>query len=170
MSVRRLLEEDVNLVKDHLKSTLPTVLAALRVQRADAKVSTEPPAEYLTFEKAQGYRTPCVFILGETMDFRQQAMGANHVNASSTVNVTVVLEERNADLLQIKSYRYMAALHECLEQANLESSDNLVKIQVRVARAENSPLYSNAKDEQSATAVFRKEVTMVCEIEHYENY
>jgi hypothetical protein len=170
MTTRYLLEYDCDLITAHLKSVLPGILSALRIQRNDPTVSTEPPRSYFKYEKARGYEAPAVFVIGETMDFRQAEKGANHVNAESQVNVTVVVEDKSSELLQKKSYRYMAALHEALEQANLQSSDQKLKIVVRVARAENSPLYSNAKDEKSANAVFRKEVSLICEVDHFENF
>jgi hypothetical protein len=104
------------------------------------------------------------------MNFRQSSTGANHVNALSEVNVTALVEDKSAEKLVKKAYRYMAALHACLEQTQLVSADTGVKIVVRVDRVENSPLYSNTDKEDDSKAVFRKEIVLYCEVDHYENY
>lgn len=162
-----MIEKDVDLILEYVQANLPAALAAVRAQRADKLVTTENPQSYFIYPKARGYKTPAVFVIGEAMDFNQEGFGSNFVPAVSTVNVSVLVEDRNADLLTRKVYRYLSALHEVLEQATLQSSDDEVKIFVRVSRSQISPLYSNS-DKESET-VFRKEAALYLTVEHREN-
>lgn len=169
MTTRRLLESDVTLIEAHLKTALPGILTTLRLQRGDAAVTTEPPLTYLRYPKAVGYRLPAVFIISQAMDLQQQAKGGNYVTGLTTLNVSVLIEDQNADKLTTKAFRYAAALHEALEQTILSSTDQAVKIFIRVERIENSPLYADSAQEEK-TRFFRKEVVLYCKVEHTENY
>lgn len=170
MSARKLLEGDVNLIIAEIKSKISSALADTRADRNDAAVSTESPStqSYFTYARATGYKLPAVFVIGESMNFQQSA-GPNFVKSIDHINVTVVIEDKWADKLVTKAFRYMAALHEILEQANLTTSDNKLKIVCKIVRAENSALYSTKQDEQSAENVFRKEVSLYLEVEHWES-
>jgi len=170
MSARKLLEGDVNLILAEIKAKMPAALAAVRADRLDPKVTTEKPESYFTFERAQGFKTPAIFVIGEDMDFRQAERGANHINALSTVNVSVLVEERNQELLTKKVYRYCSALHEILEQANLSSDDGKLQIFVRVAKMEMSAIYTDSDNPNDPRAVFRKEAFLALNVDHIENY
>lgn len=171
MGARKLLEGDIDLITAHIKSGIAAALASIRADRADALVTTEPPptGSYFNYPKAIGYRTPAVFVVGDSMAFQQES-GPNFIKAISNVNVTVLIEDRTAERLVIKSYRYMCALHELLEQTTLVTADEKLKIVCKVTRAENSPLYSTSEDESAVENVFRKEVSLFLDVEHWENF
>jgi hypothetical protein len=75
-----------------------------------------------------------------------------------------------AELVTIKAWRYQAALHAILDQANLVDANSKLKIFVRVSNVELSPLYSDTVDENSPKAVFRKEAVLALTVEHCENF
>jgi hypothetical protein len=72
MSVHYLAETAVNEIQSLIKDNISDVLAALRTDRGDAKVSTEPPQSYFFYEEAKGYRTPAVFIIARNIDFQKE--------------------------------------------------------------------------------------------------
>lgn len=165
----KLTEATVTLIQDHIKANIAGSLAAIRSDTPDDKVTTEPPKSYFLYPKAKGYRTPAVFIIAEEFDFKVQERGANYISGSVRINVSVLLEDRNRDLLTIRCWRYQSALHQLLSQTQLTTSDNALKIITIVTRARYSPLYSNVKNEDAPEAIFRKEVLLELEVDHYEN-
>lgn len=169
MTARKLLEGDVDLITSAIQAGITAALADTRADRNDPIVTTEDPRAYFNYPRAVGYRTPAVFVIGDSMQFMQPT-GPNFIKAQSSVNVTVLVEDRLADRLTIKAFRYMSALQQILEQANLETSDGKLKIVCKVIRAENSPLYSTNEDESAADNVFRKEVSLFLEVDHWENF
>lgn len=169
MNARKLLEGDVDLILTHIKTNIAAALADVRADRTDPIVTTEPPKSYFIYPMAVGYKTPAVFVIGDSMQF-MQPNGPNFIKALSSINVTVLIEDRTAERLTIKAFRYMAALHEVLEQTNLQTADNKLKIVCKVTRAENSPLYSTKEDESAPDNVFRKEVSLFLEVDHWENF
>lgn len=166
----QLVETAIDLIETQLKNNIGTALANIRTQRADAAVSTEAPRDYFIYPRAKAYRTPAVFIIADEIDFRKEQLGANHVNAINHINVSVVIEDKDAEKLTIKAYRYQAALFACLDQVPLISADEQVKITVVVKNASFSPLYSNMDSPDAPEAVFRKEVALKLDVYHYENY
>jgi hypothetical protein len=111
---------------------------------------------------------PAVFVIPERMDFKRIERGANHVNAETRLNVTVLIEDRDAERLFLKAYRYQAALFSILNQTVLTSLDSKVKITVVVENAQFSSLYSQPETPGQTGAVFRKEVWLECAVQHYE--
>lgn len=174
MSTRHLIETDVDLVTAHIKATIGAALVgvgALQISETpNSAVSVEPPRDYYNYPKAIGYRTPAVFVIGDRIDFQKREKGANHINANVRLNVTVLIEDKDADRITRKAYRYQAALHECLDQVSLTSSDDKVKIVIVVQNAAFSPLYSNTDDPTAPGSVFRKEVALELDCFHYENF
>lgn len=168
MNSLKLTEISVSLILAHLKTNMPTALADLRTERADAKVTTEPPQSYFIYERARGYKTPAVFIIAEECDFRLDATGPNYVNSRERINVAVLVEDRDREHLTYKAWRYQAALAKLLMNTALTNVGDSVKIVTKVMRNSFSPIYSNAKDEESAQAVFRKEIVLELEVDHYE--
>ena len=170
MTMRRLIEEDVNLIIEEIKSKITGVLANVRSVRTDHKVNVDPPRSYFIYPNASGYKTPAIFVIGDNMSFRQAEKGANHIAALSRVNVTCLVEEKTSELCTIKCFRYLSALHEILDMTNLVSADSKVKIIVRVSDADNSAIYTNTDNKADMKAVFRKEVYLTCDVEHFENF
>jgi len=166
-NVRHLIETACDLIIAKLKAELPPVLVAIRANRADDLVTLEPPRDYYVFPKAKGYRTPAVFVIGDRIDFLKEQRGANHVNAALRVNISILVEDKDAERLIRKSYRYQAAAHQVLDQAVMMSGDAQARFTVVIQSASFSPLYSNleAGDPQ---AVFRQEIALECDVYNFE--
>jgi hypothetical protein len=167
MSARHLTEWVVNLVTWQIQNNIETALQDLGqvLPPPSPVVSLEKPRDYFIYPRAIGYRTPCVFVIADRIDFQKREKGANHINANVRVNVTVLIEDKDADRITRKAYRYQSALQSVLDQAqllssDLEPSDTSLKIVSVVQNAAFSPLYSNTDDPNSPGAVYRKEVSL----------
>lgn len=167
MATRHLVETAVVMIKEKLQADLPAALTDIRVNRDDAFVTMEPPRDYFIFEKAKGYRTPAVFIIGDRIDFMKERRGANHINAAVRVNITVLVEDKDAERITTKAYRYQAALHQVLDQVRLQSSDNQASLTVVIQSAGFSPLYSNLQP-GDPQAVYRKEISLEVDVFQFE--
>lgn len=113
-------------------------------------------------------KPPCVFIVGKDTNFRLGEAGANFIDAINRIDVSVVIESKNAPDLTYQAYRYQAALHKLLAQTPLLNEDLSVKIVCKVERAIFSATYTNAQKPNDAQGVFRKEVLLELDVEHYE--
>lgn len=169
MSTRHLVETCVRGIEQKLKADLPAALTDIRTNRADNFVTLEPPRDYFVYPKAMGYRTPVVFIIGDRIDFQKRSTGANHINANVRVNVTVLVEDKDAERLMVKSYRYQAAIHEVLDQYQYLSADNQSKFTAVIQGALFSPMYSNTENPTEPQAVFRREIALEIDCYLYEN-
>jgi hypothetical protein len=155
-----------SLVLTKIKTDIAAKLSAIRTDRADAKVSTEPFRTYLTYFPAQTLLAPALFVIVDDIDFRKRQKNANGVTAVVNMTLAVVVEERDRELLTIKAERYQTALHEILDDAHLVSSDSQVKCVPMVMRAGFTETYSPGS--QDPQGVFRKDVYLDLEVEHYE--
>jgi len=161
---RSIMEGTVIPIRDFIKTNIAASLAALRTERADGKVTTEPPQDYLIFDKAIGYKTPCVFVIGDASDFRLDR-GQNFIAATNTVYVSVLVEDRNAELLTIKCWRYSDAMHAILDQAQVDVLGMEVKNVLKVTKIEYSDTFQTKSQNETC---FRKEVMLTLEVEHLE--
>lgn len=158
------MEGTISPIISHVKANIASALSDTRTDRADAKVQTLPFQEYLIFEKAIGYRTPSLFVLGREIDFKLDR-GANFINCLVGVQVSCVVDERDAELLTIKTWRYHDALHEVLDRAELVSSDGKIKNKIKVVR---SSFGDTVQVKSSIESPFRKEVMLTLDVEHFE--
>jgi hypothetical protein len=165
---RHLVETAVDAIISKLKAELPAALNDVRVNRADNFVTMEAPRDYYVYPRAKGYRTPAVFVIGDRIDFLKDRKGANHVNAAIRVNVSFLVEDKDAERLMRKSYRYQAAVHEVIDQQALTSPDSAVRMTTVVQNAVFSGLYSNLKPEDPQ-AVYRQEISLEIDVFQYEN-
>lgn len=163
-----LAETTVSLIEERIKSEISQALANVRQERNDPIVTTYTPLEYFQYEKAQGYRAPAIFTIIKDQDFRDQTMGANHINAMCEVMVAVVVEDRTESRIVKKAWRYQAALAQILHETSLTNSDGSVRLFSRVQNCQFSGVVS-LKDEKSPDNVFRKEVSLRLQVEHIEN-
>lgn len=168
MSTRHLTETCVRAIESVLKANLAAALNDIRINRGDNFVTMEPPRDYFVYPRAMGYRAPAVFIIGDRIDFQKREKGANHVNANCRVNVTCLVEDKDAERIMIKSYRYQAAIHEVLDQSQFLSSDNEAKITFVIQSATFSPLYSNTETANDPQAVYRREIGLEIDCYIYE--
>lgn len=164
----QLVEITRDLILDTIKAEIAAALLAIRTDRNDPQVSTEPPRSYFIYENAQTYQCPAVFVVTERATFPDEATGAGgHVNARVTINVGVVAEDREATPLTIKVERYQAALFQILNQRTLLNGAQNVKVWVRVTDVDFSPIFS--RQQSAGMAQFRKEAVLRLEVQHYEN-
>lgn len=168
MSARHLAETTRDMIQDFIKANIATALADTRAQNTDGFVNIEPPQSYFIYPKAHGYRTPAIFTIVDEFDFRPSQKGANHINAMVKFNVSALVEERQLDRLTAKADRYLDALHQILGNASIVDTTKKVRLVVIVNRASFSPEYTNAGDDPQG--LFRKEVVLECEVEHYSNF
>jgi hypothetical protein len=169
MSVRYLAETATREIESLIKTNIATVLAALRTERGDAKVSTEPPQSYFIYEEAKGYRTPAVFIIARNIDFQKEEYRANHITAKIDIGVSVLVEDKDKDKLAIKAWRYQAALHEILDQAIIEVTGDKAKLFLIVKSADFSPVFT-LESTKGSHGVFRKEVALSVDVQQRESF
>lgn len=167
--MRQLSELCVDQIIALLEAELPAVLAAMHADRGAPIVTLEPFRDYYTYPRAMGYRTPACFVIADRIDFQKELKGANHVNARITLNVTALVEDKDADRITRKAYRYQAALQQVLDQRSLTVAPKNTKITLTVQSAAYSPLYSNTEDSTAPNAVFRKEVSLSIDAFAYES-
>lgn len=165
MAATSLAEFTVDGILSEIKTNISAALGAVRSDRADAAVTTEPPAEYFNYEKIIGYKTPAIVVVAGEIDFRLQN-GPNSVNSMVKVYVSCVLEDRIATNLTLKTYRYSDALYHCLNRAHIVDSNKNRQSIVKVTRMDFSKLVDN---KSNVTSPFRKEVMLTLEVENYES-
>lgn len=169
MSTRHLAESIVALVEKQIQDNIGAALAGVAADRNDDKVTLEVPKEYIRFENAKGYRLPAVFTVVRTMRMNNAERGANHINATADLIVSILIGERTQSLLVTKSWRYQAALHEVLHLAQLTTVDSKVKIVTKVEEVHFGPELTDTQDKTDPQSVFRKEVGFLIHVEHWEN-
>lgn len=160
---RNAIEFCTDAIIDHLQTNLPFELNAIYADRPK-DVSLETPLEYYIYEKAIGYKTPAIFVVARDIDYRM-GIGANHVNALITMYVACVLEDRNHTILQQRIFRYQDALQKTLHRMAFVDTGNTQKNIIKVVSASFSETEATHSTVES---IFRKEVLLTLEIEHYE--
>lgn len=155
-----------DLIQKQIKDNIAEALKAIREDRADARVTTEPFLSYLSFAPALNLQAPSCSILTENIDFQKRQRGANFISCVVNMVVVGVVEERNRELLTIKSERYQTALHRVLDGITIVSADSQVKIGILVVTAGFSEQYAVKSNEPEGA--FRKEFALALEVEHYE--
>jgi hypothetical protein len=175
MSARHLTEWAVNLVTEQIQNNIESALAdvnsALNNNQplmGDPVLSYEAPRGYYIYPRAIGYRTPACFVIADRIDFQKREKGANHINANVRLNVSILIEDKDAERITRKAYRYQSALQTVLDQVQLLSGDGALKIVVVVQNAAFSPLYSNTEEPNAPGSVYRKEVSLELDCYAYE--
>jgi hypothetical protein len=169
MSYRKLSEGARSAIIDYIKANIHDELNTVGAAVGAPQMSLEDPASYFIFEKPHAYSLPAVFVIVDGLDFRIQDKKSNFVNAKGRINVSVEVEDQDAETLTYKADRYLSALHQVLDQANIFSSDSALKLIVVVYSASFSPKYM-APEGQGDGGKFRKEILLQCEVEHVENF
>lgn len=173
MSVRHLAETTVNLIITQIQNNIASALAAVTADsspnKSTVQVTTEPPRTYFIYENPQGYTTPAVIVVCDEFDFRPAAKGANHISAVARIGVACVLEDRDLQRLTVKAYRYLDAFHNVLAQTEIDDPTDGVKLIIIVKKAGFTPHYY-PRAQSDPQGLFRKEVQLECEVEHYENF
>lgn len=168
MSNRKLIEGAIDLIEDYIQANLPAALDGQDKLYSDG-IGLENPREYFIYPKAKGLQPPCVFIIADGMDFKIAENNSNFVNAQDSIIVSIVAEDTDEERLTRKVYRYQAALHLVLDEANIKSTDNLLALKVIVYDSSFSELYMR-KESGGDGGHFRKEVALRCKVSHFENF
>lgn len=163
MGARNLTESTVMMIRDLIKNNIASALVDIRAERADAKVPTPVPQNFFISDKQWAYRCPAVFIIATNVDLAL-SRGQNHINSKQDVTISVVIEDKDSDALTIGCYRYQDALFEILDGAQVVSADTKIKIVVKVV----SVIFSETFSLQDNNTIFRKEVAVMLEVEHWE--
>jgi len=164
----RVMEGTVLPIVAYIKQFIGAELLRVSQDRPDNRVSMEGPKEYHIFDKAIGYRCPAIIVLGDTVDFALDR-GQNFIASKNTVYVSAVVEDRDAELLTLKCWRYQDALVAVLNNAHIDVPSANIRNVVKVIRAEYSNTFQNkAQNPGESDNPFRKEVMLTLEVEHFE--
>jgi hypothetical protein len=164
MASRKVVESSIVLIRDYLKANMPQALIDVRTDRVDGAVTTEPPKNYFIYTPASGYQAPAVFVVAESVDFKLNR-GQNHVNATVRVLCSVVVEDKDAEKLEIKLFRYHDAIHHLLDNLHLDDTAHELRCIVKVV---TSDFGQGLRTQSAIETIFRKEVMFTLEVEHYE--
>ncbi len=170
MSSVQLSERTRSLILIQIKTSIAAELAAIRIDRADNTVSTEPPPSqsYFIFDGAHTYQCPAIFCIVDSGEVPDQATGTNYVSAVMKVYVSAVVSAQTEASTTVKCERYQAALFKILHQTVILDSTNNVKIHIACRRFQFSQLYTKSRKSDNM-ADFRKEVAIELEVKHWEN-
>lgn len=171
MSAPKLAEGQVTQVISHIQANIGAALDSVAAGLGSTRpsVSLENIKSYFVFEKAQGYELPAIFVILPTLDFRIAENASNFINAVGRLAVVAWVEDQDEESVTYKAWRYQSALWSVLDQADIVSSDNKLKIKPVVSSAEFSNTQEYVSD-QGAGQRFRKAVLLKCNVEHLENY
>lgn len=165
----KLTEGMVNQIIAAIQTQIGPALDAVAGAVTRPSVSLETPFSYFTYAKPQGYKVPAIFVLSDDMDFKIQEHKANFISAVGKVNVSVVVEDQEAESTLYKAWRYQSALHYVLDEAVLTTADQKLVNKIIVYHHKFSDLYFDIKG-PSGGASFRKEVVLMCNVEHRESF
>ena len=164
----KLAETTIELIKVYIRANLGAALAEVWNDRNDGRVTLETPSEYFIYVPTHAYRRPAIIITCNDFNFRLPS-GPNFINALARVNVELVVQDRDSNSLTIKTWRYQAALVKLLDNAELTTTDNSVKIVTKViATPFSGDGTMEERDPQDPIAVFAKGVQIELDVEHYE--
>jgi len=155
-------------VRDLIKAQIAGALDRVRTSRGDAKVSTSLPKSYHIIDNIVGYEVPAIVVIGDTVDFALDR-GQNFTNSKVTVYVSAVLDDRDSELLTIKTWRYSDALQQILDEAQIVDEVREYKNVIKVLKTEFSNTFQmKAQNPGEEKNIFRKEVMLTLEVEHME--
>ena len=164
MAARDVIESSIVMIRDHLKANMPQALIDVRTDRVDGQVTTEPPKSYFIYSPAIAYQAPAVFVIAEKCDFKLNR-GQNHINATVNVLCSVVVEDRDAEKLEFKLFRYHDAIQHLLDNTYLDDQARNIRCVVKVI---TSDFGQGLKHQTAQETIFRKEVMFTLDVEHYE--
>lgn len=166
MSAFQLTEKTRQLVLDEIKTNIAAALATIRTDRNDPIVTTEPPRKYFIYDGPNTLECPCLFVVVDSAEFPEEALGNNFPFMYVKTYVSVVVEDRDKTSLTIKAERYQSALFSILHRKTLNDTIDNVKLYSRVVRLEFSPVITDVPDKTKG--VFQKEVVLELEVRHAE--
>ncbi len=166
MAAPELTERTRSLILTQIKNNIAAELAAIRTDRADNTIATEPPQSYFIYDGAHTYDCPAVFVIADSGEQPIDRTGVNYLSALMKLFVSVVVQGQDQRALTLRTERYQSALYKILDQTVI--TDSVVKVHIWCKRFTFSPIYT--KDTKSDTnGNFRKEVAIELEVKHWEN-
>lgn len=165
----KLTEGAVTLISDHIRANIGAALDAVSTAAGLPSVTLENPRSYFIWPKPQGYELPAVFVISDDLDFKIEERKPNFINGQDRIMVSVLVEDQDEEMLTYKSWRYQAALHDVLDFSELVSTDQKLAIKVVVYHHKFTPVFANT-DGISGGGKFRKEVVLMCNVEHWESF
>jgi hypothetical protein len=156
------------LILNLIQASIATELQAVRTDRNDNAVVTEPPQSFFIFSGAHTYQCPAVFVVVDSGEVPDERTGTNYVSVLMKVYVSAVVEGLEENSLTIKAERYQAALFKILHQTVISDTTDNVKIYIRCKRFQFSDLYTKSRKNDNM-GDFRKEVAIELEVQHWEN-
>jgi hypothetical protein len=169
MSYRQLVEGSTNLIVAYIQANIAAALDKVALAAGNPHVSLENPKEYFIYAKPHGYKPPSVFVICDEMDFRIQEHKANFINAKDKFKISILIEDQDADNITYKSWRYLSALDEVLDEASILSGDSKLALKIIVYRASFTPIWTR-QEGSGEGGKFRREIVLECEVEHNENF
>lgn len=167
MASNKLIEITVELIAQNIRENIAAALAEVAADRV-LPIAIPKPLNVFTYVPVSVFRPPAIIVNGEEIDFRLGEKKANFIDAVMRINVVAICEDREGPTLQYAAYRYQAALHKILAQTHLYNADKTVHIVCKVETARFSSIYTNAQQQGNVQGVFRKEVVLELDVEHYE--
>ncbi len=155
----------ISTIKAHISGALDTVGSAVGIPQ----VSLENPKSYFIYEQPQDFDCPAIFVIMDDLDFKIEERKSNFVNAQDRINVAVTVEDQDMDLLTIKAWRYLSALHSVLDNTTMTSTNSKLVLKCVVYRARFSDVYSR-QEPNGPGGKFRKEMMLECGVTHLENF
>lgn len=159
----------VSYIQSNISAALDSV-ATNAVAAGNPSIALPNPVSYFIYPKAAGYRLPAIFVISDDMDFRIQDKKANFINAKDYFNISALIEDQTEDNMTEAAWRYQQALYWILDEANILSSDNALKLIVVVYKSKISPTFMRTESSPGDGGKFRKEIVLQCQVEHMENY
>lgn len=163
----KLTEGATQLIMDCVRANIAAALDVVSAQAGLPKVSTENPRSYFIWAKPQGYQLPAIFVISDDLDFKIEERKANCINGQSRFTVSVLVEDQNEDDITYKAWRYQSALHYVLDGTKIVSTDGSLAIKIVVYHHRFSPVFSQ---DGVPGGQFRKEVVLMCNVEHIESF
>jgi hypothetical protein len=156
--------DPVEYIVDQLLSYIPDNIGAALDEVAieyNTEISIENPLDYFIYQNPIGYRVPCIILVPQNIEWLW-TRGQNHINCIVGLSLTCVVEDRDQTMLSRKLWRFHAALFKLLSFATFLSST-----QKDIVKVTNSS-FSQTILMSGTDSIFRKEVTMSLDIEHFE--
>lgn len=170
MSAAQLSERTRILILTQIQNNIAAELAAIRTDRNDNSVSTEPPnsSSYFIYDGAHTYQCPAIFVVVDSGEVPDETTKTNYVPCKIKVFVSAVVESQHESATTIKAERYQAALFKILHQTLITDPTDNVKIHIACKRFQFSQLFTKSRRSDNM-ADFRKEVAIELEVKHWEN-
>ena len=162
----QLAEGASNLLVSFIQQNISGALDVVGANVGIPQVMLDNPKSYFIYEQPQAYECPAVFVVIDEQDFKVQERKPNSINAEDVFNISVVVEDQDADLLTYKAWRYQSALFNILNLATITASDSSLVLKCVVYRAKFSQVYSQKQE----GGKFRKEIMLECRIAHFEKF